>query len=249
MRSMSTLWNGLRPSARARLAQRDYHQAALPERIGSSGVEAGELLSANRADPPVAAAWIPGVEFFPRKVYPQRHRGFFGELARRDEGVAGSIGFWPRQWATARMFPGTAKGFHIHPPHIPDGTEPAAWFRRLYIEEPENFALRPYDREQWDMMFFLEGVAEMLLVDERDGMPRRVMRCLIDGDDHRGPNNAAVIIPAGIAHALRVESGGDLIMVYGTSTTFVPEFEGRIAAGVESAPLPREWSAYLGGEA
>jgi dTDP-4-dehydrorhamnose 3,5-epimerase-like enzyme len=248
MRSMSTLWNGLRQSARARLAQRDYHQAPLPERLGSSGVEAAELLAANRADPAVAAAWIPGVELFPRKIFPQRHRGFFGELARRDEAIAASIGFWPKQWAAARMFSGTAKGFHIHPPYIPDGTEPAAWFHRLYIEEPENFALRPYDREQWDMMFFLEGAAEMLLVDEREGMPRRIMRCLIEGDDHRGPNNAAVIIPAGIAHALRVESAGDLIMVYGTSTSFVPEFEGRIAAGVESAPLPPEWSAYVRGE-
>jgi hypothetical protein len=35
-------------------------------------------------------------------------------------------------------------------------------------------------------------------------------------------------------------------MVYGTSTSFDQAFEGRIAAGVESAPLPEEWTKYAG---
>jgi hypothetical protein len=35
-------------------------------------------------------------------------------------------------------------------------------------------------------------------------------------------------------------------MVYGTSTKFEPTFEGRIAADVESAPLPEEWEKYVG---
>lgn len=193
-------------------------------------------------------AWIPGVEIFSRRIYPQRHRGFFGEFARMDEGLLGSIGLWPRQWATARMFAGTAKGFHIHPPSIPEGTDPAAWFQRLFVTEPQNYALRPYDREQWDAMFFVQGNVEMLLVDERAGMPRRVMRFLIEGDDQRGLNNAGVVIPAGVAHALRAEGSRDTIMVYGTSTSFHAEFEGRIAAGVESASLPEEWQRYLEGE-
>jgi hypothetical protein len=37
-----------------------------------------------------------------------------------------------------------------------------------------------------------------------------------------------------------------MIMVYGTSTIFDPAFEGRIADGVEKAPLPEEWTRYIG---
>jgi len=48
-----------------------------------------------------------------------------------------------------------------------------------------------------------------------------------------------------VAHALRTEGSGDVIMVYGTSTTFEGAFEGRIASEVESAPLPKEWEGYL----
>ena len=53
------------------------------------------------------------------------------------------------------------------------------------------------------------------------------------------------MIPAGVAHAIRAEPAGDVIMVYGTSTKFDPAFEGRIASDVESAPLPPEWTNYL----
>src|SRR5256885_16436084 len=94
---------------------------------------------------------IPGVEIFPRKIHHQRHRGVFGEFVRRDEGVLQRIGFWPGQWANARMFAQTAKGFHVHPPSIPAETKPEAWMRRLFIEEPENYALRRYTDEQWDV--------------------------------------------------------------------------------------------------
>ena len=245
---MSDLWKGLTDSARAQLSQRDYNVKSLAGRLGTSGVEVRELLAADRTQPEIAAAWIPGVEFFARKVYPQRQRGIFGEFAREGEGVMGKIGLWPGQWATARMFAGTAKGFHIHPPAIPEGQEPTAWFKRLFVDEPENYKLRPYNKEQWDTMFFIQGNAEMIFVDERAGMPRRVMRFIIEGDDLRGANNAGVIIPAGVAHALRAEGSQDLIMVYGTSTKFEPTFEGRIASGVESAPLPVEWQAYIDGK-
>ena len=242
---MNDQWQGLNAHAQVGLTQRDYSAKSLPERLATSGVEIGELISADRTQ--LAKVWIPGVEVLGRKVYPQRHRGFFGEFARQEEGVLGAIGFWPRQWATARMFANTAKGFHIHPPHIPAGTSPEAWLRRLFVEQPNEFGARPYDREQWDAMFFVQGCAEMLLVDERVGLDRRVMRFLVEGDDHRGPNNAGVVIPPGVAHALRVEGASDAIMVYGTSTKFVPEFEGRIADSVERAPLPPEWEAYLRG--
>src|SRR3954453_11838378 len=143
------LWAGLSADARAALATRDYASGSFAEQLSRVGIEAGKLLAIDRNSVDVREAWIPGVEFFPRAIYPQRHRGFFGEFARRDEGAPAAIGFWPAQWATARMFANTAKGFHIHPPSIPDGPEPAAWFRRLFVEEPRNFALRPYDREQW----------------------------------------------------------------------------------------------------
>lgn len=239
---MSDLWQPLKPDARVQLTQRDYSLKSPAERIASTGLDAGEVI-AKRAE--LSATWIPGVELFSRRIYPQRHRGFFGEFAREGEGVLGEIGLWPRQWATARTFAGTAKGFHIHPPHIPGDTAPDAWLRRLFLDEPANFALRPYDREQWDAMFFIQGNVEMFLVDERAGLPRRGMRFLIEGDDQRGPNNAGVVIPPGVAHALRAEGSRDLIMVYGTSTAFEPAFEGRIADGVEKAPLPDDWARYI----
>ncbi len=242
---MNTRWQPLKPAARAAISQRDYSARSVAERLADSGVEVGEIAGKSAE---LREAWIPGVEIFGRRIYVQRHRGFFGEFARQDEGALAAIQLWPRQWATARMFAGTAKGFHIHPPHVPEGTTAEAWFRRLYIDEPGNFALRPYDREQWDAMFFVQGNVEMILVDERVGLDRKVMRFLIEGDDSRGPGNAGVVIPAGVAHALRVEGSRDAIMVYGTSTQFDPAFEGRIADGVERAPLPEEWQRHVNGE-
>ena len=241
---MSDLWHAVKPAAREQLAQRDYSQKSLAERLATTGVEAGELIAARAS---LADAWIPGVELFSRRIFSQRHRGVFGEFARRGEGLLGHIGMWPRQWATARMFAGTAKGFHVHPPHVPNGSDPAAWFKRLFVTEPANFQLRPYDHEQWDAMFFVQGNLEIILVDERAGLPRRIMRFLIDGDDQPGPNNAGLIIPAGVAHALRAEGSRDVIMVYGTTTIFRPECEGRIASTIETAPLPPEWQRYLEG--
>ena len=240
---MNNSWKGISPATREQLTQRDYQVHSLGARLASTGVEIGELMSAEAQS--LTQFWIPGVELFPRKIYPQRHRGFFGEMARQDEGQLAGIGLWPRQWATARMFANTAKGFHIHPPYIPEGENPEAWLQRLFVTDPTHYTLRPYDREQWDVMFFVQGVAEMILVDERIGMERREMRFILEGDDHRGANNAAVVIPPGVAHALRVEGSTDVIMVYGTSTRFDPAAEGRIASGIESAPLPEDWAKYL----
>ena len=241
-------WKGISPEARQQLEIRSYAQADLAARLGTTGVEAREISGAS-IPAGLEEAWIPGVVLFPRRVFAQPQRGFFGEFARGTEGPLAAIGMWPQQWAAARMFAGTAKGFHIHPPHIPEGVEPEAWFRRLFVEEPGNFGLRPYPREQWDAMFFLQGIVEMLLVDERPGMPRRVMRLTIYGDDLPGANNAGVIIPAGVAHALRGGSSQDVLMVYGTSTTFVPANEGRLASSVEASPLPEAWLDYLDGGA
>lgn len=75
------------------------------------------------------------------------------------------------------------------------------------------------------------------------------MRFTICGDSRPRNNNAAVVIPPAVGHALRSIGNEDLIMVYGTSTTFNPEWEGRIESGIENAPLPADWSAYLESDA
>ena len=242
---MADQWTALKESARAALSQRNYAAGSLLERLGTTGVTGAELLAADRQS--LEAGWIPGVELVPRRVFRQRHRGFFGEFVREGQGVTGNLAMWPRQWASATMFAGTAKGFHIHPPYIPEGTDPAAWFQRLFGPHAAPVGERPYAREQWDIMFFVRGNVEMLLVDERAGMERRIMRFILEGDDSGGSGHAGVVIPPGVAHALRVEGSADAIMVYGTSTVFDPAAEGRIADEVERAPLPGEWQAYLDG--
>ena len=83
---MSDLWHALKSDARTRLTQRDYTSKSLAERLGTSGVEVGELIAAERGK--LVDAWIPGVELFGRRIFPQRHRGFFGEFARQDDGRA-----------------------------------------------------------------------------------------------------------------------------------------------------------------
>jgi dTDP-4-dehydrorhamnose 3,5-epimerase-like enzyme len=236
-------WTGLRASALGAMTHRNYETASIAERLRTSGATVAELLAADRQL--LSAAWIPGVELIPRRIYRQRHRGFFGEFMREGEGVPKELGFWPRQWATARMFAGTCKGFHIHPPFIPVGAEPSDWFQHLYISSDAQHSERPYDKEQWDSMFFIQGNVEMLLVDERTGLERRVMRFFIEGDDSGGSGHAGVLIPPGVAHAIKVEGSADAIMVYGTTTVFDPEAEGRISDSVERAELPPDWVKYL----
>jgi dTDP-4-dehydrorhamnose 3,5-epimerase-like enzyme len=235
-------WQGLKASARQLLETRDYSKDTPARRLATSGVGAGEAIQ-NRAD--LADAWIPGVELFSRRVFQQKGRGYFAELTRLNEGVLDRIGLAPRQWASALMHRDSAKGFHIHPPHVPEGITAGRWFNDLFLENPADYSRRPYDREQWDVMFFLTGICEMILVDERDGLTRRIMRFTISGDSRPGNDNAAVVIPPGVGHALRSIGTEDLIMVYGTSTTFNPDWEGRIASGIENAPLPPDWSGYI----
>jgi len=239
------LWQGIDRGVRDRLNRRDYRTASFTQELSQRGVDAGELAAAKRSRREIKDAWIPGVEIFARKVYPQRHRGLFGEFVRRDEGILAGIGLWPKQWSAARMFSGTAKGFHVHPPSIPENSDPVDWLRRLYIDEPDNYSARSYDNEQWDVMFFIQGHLEIILFDIRAGLPRRVMRFFVDGDNHRSDNNVGIVIPPGVAHAIRVEGTEDVIMVYGTSTVFAPEFEGRIASDVETAALPESWQKIL----
>ncbi len=239
------LWQGINPRAQDALSTRNYRIESFGQELSERGVEASQLTTAERKNPEIEKAWIPGVEIFSRKIHPQRHRGFFGEFVRRDEGILSQIGFWPKQWSASRMFAQTAKGFHVHPPSIPEGTTAADWLRRLFIDEPDNYSLRPYDEEQWDVMFFLQGRAEMILCDVRAGFPRRIMRFFVDGDNHRSSNNVGIVVPPGVAHAIRAEGSEEVIMVYGTSTIFHPEFEGRIASEIETAQLPESWQQFL----
>ena len=240
------LWQGIDPDAQSALTGRDYRTASFAQELAQRGVDAGELMAADKKQREIKEAWIPGVEIFARKIYPQRHRGFFAEFVRREEGILARIGMWPKQWSAARMFASTAKGFHVHPPSVPEGSVAKDWLRLLFVDEPENYSLRRYDEEQWDVMFFLEGRIELILCDIRAGLPRRVMRLFVDGDNHRSNNNVGVVIPPGVAHAIRVEGAEDVIMVYGTTTIFHPEFEGRIASEIETAELPESWKKFLG---
>jgi dTDP-4-dehydrorhamnose 3,5-epimerase-like enzyme len=239
------LWRGLSTTAQRALSARDYTTATLRQRVTTPGVDAGELVGADKTKGEMSEVWIPGVEIFSRKLHAQRHRGIFGEFARRDEGILAEIGLWPMQWATARMFARTAKGFHLHPPNIPEGKTEKNWLKKLFVDEPQNYSLRPYDREQWDVIFFVQGVAEMILRECRAGLPVRTMRFFVDGDNHRGRNNVGIVVPPGVAHAIRAEGSEDVIMVYGTSTSFRPEFEGRIASEIETAALPEAWARFL----
>jgi dTDP-4-dehydrorhamnose 3,5-epimerase-like enzyme len=240
------LWHGLNDSARKAVTGRNYKEGSLAARVARGGVDAAELAAADRRQPDVKKTWIPGVEIFSREIHCQRHRGVFGEFARQEEGVLARIGLWPRQWSAARMFAQTAKGFHVHPPSIPAETTAEKWHRRLFVNESQNYALRPYDREQWDVMFFVQGRVEIILCDCRAGLPSCTMRFFIDGDNHCRQNNVGLVVPPGVAHAVCVEGSEDAIMVYGTSTSFHPEFEGRIASEIEAAKLPESWERFLG---
>src|SRR5207253_2294895 len=123
------LWTGLNKTAREGLVPRNYADGSLVQRITGVGVSAAELITLDRDSKDTKQVWIPGVEMFQRKVHHQRHRGLFAEFARKEEGLLAEIGLWPKQWATARMFPQTTKGFHIHPPAIPKNSSAADWHR------------------------------------------------------------------------------------------------------------------------
>src|SRR6476620_4019254 len=198
--SETSLWLGVSEAARNALTARNYKAGPLAQEIAYSGLDASELAAADRSRPEVKRAWIPGVEIFPRKIHSQRHRGVFGELGRRDEGVLAKIGFWPKQWSAARMFAQSAKGFHVHPPSIPPDTTAEKWLRRLFVRSPDNYSLRRYDDEQWGVMFFLQGTAEMILCDVRAGFSKRIMRFFSEVDNHRSSNNMGVVVPPGVAH-------------------------------------------------
>lgn len=240
--SNNQTWQGLRPEARKLLETRDYSKGTPAEQLSTTGLAGGELVTKREE---LTDVWIPGVEVFSRRVFQQKGRGYFAELSRLNEGPLHQLGLNPQQWASALMHRDSAKGFHIHPPHIPEGKQASDWFHELFDEPESALEKRPYGLEQWDVMFFLTSRCEFFLVDEREGMPRRTMRFTIAGDNQPGPDNIAIVIPPGVAHALLNIGHEDLIMVYGTSTSFNPAWEGRIMSGIEQCELPSEWAEYI----
>ena len=120
------------------------------------------------------------------------------------------------------------------------------WLRRLFVRSPENYSLRRYDDEQWDVMFFLQGTVEMICAMCVPAFPSA--SCV--------SSSMAIIIAAATMSewsfhpASRTpfawKAAEDVIMVYGTSTIFQPEFEGRIVSDVESAELPESWRKFRG---
>src|SRR5438067_13941294 len=116
-KSGKDIWRGLQPAAVAALSTRDYRAPALAKRLAGGGVEAGQIVSANRRS--LAAIWIPGVEIFARAIHVQRQRGLFGELARRDEDVLGSSKFWPSNGPLRACSPTPPRAFMFIRPLYP----------------------------------------------------------------------------------------------------------------------------------
>src|SRR5437867_10968359 len=97
------LWQGVDADARKALSSRNYATQSLAQGLSMRGVDAGQLAAADRNEREVEGAWIPVVEIFPRKIHPHRHRGSFGECARRYAGIVAASGCWAKQWWGARM--------------------------------------------------------------------------------------------------------------------------------------------------
>src|SRR5947207_2729548 len=51
-----------------------------------------------------------------------------------------------------------AKVFHVHPTSIPDGSKPADWLRRCFVDEPENSGAT--SQPAWIHQEYLEGERE-----------------------------------------------------------------------------------------
>ncbi|MGA0845003.1 MAG: hypothetical protein ACO3RV_00550, partial [Luteolibacter sp.] len=114
-------WAGIRPDARTMLQTRNYASGDVAGLLTGRGLPASEALK-HRTE--LSKVWIPGVEILPRSLHQQSGRGYFSELVRMEEGTLKQIGLTPQQWSAAMMHRDAAKGFHIHPPHIPDGKSP-----------------------------------------------------------------------------------------------------------------------------
>ena len=64
------LWQGIDLGAQNALSARDYRTASFAQELARRGVEAAELVGADMKQREIKDAWIPGVEIFPRTVYP-----------------------------------------------------------------------------------------------------------------------------------------------------------------------------------
>ena len=164
---------------------------ARPQNRRPRAAHPARLLRSNRppnASPPPAStpakrspnareigdAWIPGVEIFPRRDLSAAAPRLLRRIrARRAKACSGRSASGRSNGPPRASSPARPKASTFTRRTSPPAPTPEAWFRRLFIDEPANYALRPYDREQWDAMFFLQGNVEMILVDERAGLPRR----------------------------------------------------------------------------
>ena len=130
---------------------------SLAEQIAEDGIEAGQLdrgLSATE----VAARLDSGRgNFCPhhlsaassrvvRRIRPPRRRTAGEDRASgRSNGRPRGCSRRPR-----KVFTSIRRAF-------PEADSPNEWFQRLFVAEPQNFSLRPYDEEQWDVMFFVRA--------------------------------------------------------------------------------------------
>src|SRR5438105_12753303 len=157
-KSDKNIWRGLQAGAASALSMRDYGAASFAGRLATVGVEAGQIITSDRAE--LGGVWIRGVEIFQRTIHFQRHRGIFGELVRRDEGVLAELKLWPKQWAAARMFANSAKGFHVHPPYVRPGGDRPKWLRVKFRENTP--AATDYEAGHGEEWFFCQGRMETI---------------------------------------------------------------------------------------
>jgi len=65
----TNLWQGIDPAAQDALTPRDYRTASFAQELAQRGVDAGELVAADKNQRGIKEAWIPGVEIFARKIH------------------------------------------------------------------------------------------------------------------------------------------------------------------------------------
>src|SRR5438270_11263277 len=82
------LWQGIDRAAQDALSVRNYRSASFAQELAQRGVDAGELVAADRNQREIKEVWIPGVEIFARKVYPQRHVGASRNLCGATKGFS-----------------------------------------------------------------------------------------------------------------------------------------------------------------
>src|SRR5204862_5120321 len=84
------LWQGINARAQDALSTRNYRIESFGQELSERGVEASQLTTAERKNPEIEKAWIPGVEIFSRKSI----RSVIADLSANLSG--GTKGFFRR---------------------------------------------------------------------------------------------------------------------------------------------------------